>query len=190
MIIPGDFKGYYYPLLVLAGILILLCIFRIRHMMLHIHRFNRGLQQFFTCHGKEWWGPPVRVKEWRRNATRHLIAQRETLDNDIWQIKNRRNNLAEMEREEQAKLSELNRAGQSAKKAGDNDQSLFIEFEISRNKANTEDLKIRIQEKEVIIRSMGQAMKRADGCLKSYMKEENPRLPVMRYIRGLFFDLR
>ncbi|MEI7432940.1 MAG: hypothetical protein WCJ93_01675 [Methanomicrobiales archaeon] len=190
MIIPVDFKDYYYPILLLAGILLFLCIFRIRHMLLDIHRGRRGLQQFLTCHGKERWGPPVRVKEWRRNAIRHLIAQRETLDNDIWQIKNRRNNLAEMEREERRKLSELNRARKNAKMAGNTDQSLFIGFEISRNNAKTEDLNKRILDKEVTIHSMEQALKHADGCLTSYMKEENPRLPVMRYIRGLFFDLR
>jgi hypothetical protein len=46
------------------------------------------------------------VKEWQRNAIRHLIAQRDTLDNDIWQMNNRRNNLAEMEQEAQKKHSE------------------------------------------------------------------------------------
>jgi len=42
--------------------------------------------------------------EWQRNTIPHLIAQRETLDNDIWQMTNRRNNLAEMEEEEKKSI--------------------------------------------------------------------------------------
>jgi hypothetical protein len=190
MILPGVLTGYYYLIPILAGIFIILCIFRIRHMFLDIHRTRQGLQQFFTCHGKERWGPPARVKDWQHNAIRHLIAQRETLENDTWQMKNRRNNLAEMEQEEQKKLSELGIAEQKAQAADDKEKSLFIEFEISRNKAKTEDLRNRIQEKDIIIRSMEQALQRANKCLKSYSGGKNPRLPVSRYILGLFFDLR
>lgn len=89
---------------ILAGIVIIVCIFRARHMLLDIHRTRLSLHPFFTFHGIERWGPPARVKGWQRNAIRHLIAQRETLDNDIWQMKNRRNNLAEMEEEEKKSI--------------------------------------------------------------------------------------
>jgi hypothetical protein len=190
MTTPEEIKGYFYPILVLGGVLIVLCSFRIRHVVLDLHRGRRGLQQFFTCHGKERWGPPVRVNEWRRNAIRHLIAQRETLNNDLWQMKNRRNNLVEMEQEEQKKFSDLGITEQNSKEAGDIEKSRFIGFEISRNRIKTADLRNRIQEKEAIIRSMENALQNVNNCLKSYTKGENPRLPVMRYIRGLFFDLR
>jgi predicted RNase H-like nuclease (RuvC/YqgF family) len=190
MTTPGEIKGFLYPILVLVGILVVISSFRIRHVVLDLHRSRRGLQQFFTCHGKERWGPPIRVNEWRRNAIRHLIARRETLENDLWQMKNRWNNLVEMEREEQKKFSELEIAELNSKAAGDVEKSRFIAFEISRNMIKTEDLRKRITEKEVRIRSMENALQRVNKCLKSYMKGENPRLPVIRYIRGLFFDLR
>jgi histidinol-phosphate/aromatic aminotransferase/cobyric acid decarboxylase-like protein len=190
MTIPGEIKGYLYPILVLAGILIVISSFRIRHMVLDLHRSRRGLQQFFTCLGKERWGPPFRVNEWRRNAIRHLIAQRETLDNDLWQMKNRWNNLREMEREEQKKISELEIEEQKSSVTGDVEKSRFIRFEISRNMIKTGDLRNRILEKEVRIRSMENDLQRINKCLRSYMKGENPRLPVIRYIRGLFLDLR
>jgi hypothetical protein len=190
MTTPGETKSFFYLVLVLGGILIVISSFLIRHAVLDIRRGRRGLQQFFTCHGKERWGPPVRVNEWRRNAIYHLIAQRETLDNDLWQLKNRRNNLAEMEREEENKFSELEIAEQDSKEAGDIEKSRFIEFEMSRNRIKRGDLRTRILEKESIINSMEKALQRINNCLISYMKGENPRLPVLRYIRGLFFDLR
>lgn len=189
MIIQGDFAGYYYLVPVLAGILII-GILRVRHMVLDHHRDRRGLHRFFTCHGKERWGPPVRVKEWQHNAIRHLIAQRETLDNDIWDLKNRRNNLAEMEKEEQKKLSDLKISQITPREARDLDKSLFIEFEISRCLAKIGDLRNRLQQKDTMISSMEQAQKLVNTCLRSYIKGENPRLPVQKYLRGLFFDLR
>jgi len=189
MIVEGDLAGYYYLVPALAGILII-GILRVRHMVLDHHRNRRGLRQFFTCHGKERWGPPVRVKEWQHNAIRHLISQRETLDNDIWQLKNRRNNLAEMEKEEQKKLSDLTISQIKSREAKDLDKSLFIEFEISRNLAKIGDLRNRLQQKDRIISSMEQAKQLANICLRSYIKGENPRLPVQKYLRGLFFDLR
>jgi hypothetical protein len=185
-------QGYpvgYYMILVLSGIVIII-FFRVRHMVLDIHRARRGLQQFFTCHGKERWGPPVRVKEWQRNAIHHLIAQRETLDNDIWQKKNRRNNLAEMEKEEQNRLSELLISEINTKAGDDMEKSRFIEFEIARSKVKIEELKKNIQEKDESIHSMELAKQLVNTCLKSYSKGKNPRLPVQKYIRGLFFDLR
>jgi hypothetical protein len=159
-------------------------------MLLDIHRKRLGLIQFFTCHGKERWGPRARVKEWQRNAIRYLLAQRDTLDNDLWQMNNRRNNLAEMEQEEQKKRSELELSGISAKTLEDPDKSLFIEFEITLNMTKIEDLRHRIQQKDSGIHSMELARDHVKKCLTSYSKGENPRLPVIRYIRGLFFDLR
>jgi predicted RNase H-like nuclease (RuvC/YqgF family) len=129
------------------------------------------------------------VKEWQRNAIRHLIAQRDTLDNDIWQMNNRRNNLAEMEQEAQKKLSELELSGISTRTLEDTEKSLFIEFEITLNKTKIEDLRRRLEQKDASIQSMEQARNQVKRCLTSYSKGENPRLPVMRYIRGLFFYL-
>ena len=190
MKIPGDISGYYYMVLILAGIFIIICIFRIRHMLLDLHRKRRGLHQFFTCHGKERWGPPIRVKEWQHNAIRHLIAQRDTLENDTWQMKNRRNNLAEMEQVESEKLSKLEASGLNTKADDEMQESMFISFEISRSRAKLEDLRSRIQQKDTIIHSMEQAKLQVNKCLKSYSEGENPRLPVINLIRGLFFDLR
>ncbi len=182
------FIYYYIVLPVLAGILIL-CIIRIRHMMHDFHRNRNGLCQFFTCHGRERWGPPLKVKEWQRNAIRHLIAQRETLDNDMWQMENRRNNLAEMEREEQKKVTELGLLALQSKMSADSVKSQFIDFELNRNKAKIEELRNRIRQKDTVIRSMDHARRHVTECLVSYGRGENPRLPVLGYIRGLFFDL-
>jgi hypothetical protein len=190
MTTPGEINSFFYLVLVLVGILIVISSFGIRHAVLDTRRGRRGLQKFVTCHGKERWGPPVRVNEWRHNAIRHLIARRETLDNDLWQLKNRRNNLTEMEREEENKLSELGIAKHASKEAGDSKKSRFIEFELSRNRIKRGDLRTRILEKEATISSMEKVLQRVNKCLKSYIKGENPRLPVLRYIRGLFLDLR
>jgi|GEM_PF-3893571 len=188
MIVQGDLTGSYYTILMLGVIVIIML--RIRHMLLDIHRTRLGLLRFLTCHGKERWGPRARVKEWQRNVIRHLIAQRDTLDNDIWLMKNRRNNLEELKKEEQKKLSELELSEINARTLDDTDKFLFIKFEITLNKAKIEDLRNRIQQKDTSIHSMEQARDRAKKCLASYSKGENPRLPVIRYIRGLFFDLR
>jgi hypothetical protein len=188
MIQPGDLSGYFL-ILSFAGIIII-SLFRTRHILWDLRRMKHGLSLFVTCHGKERWGPPARVKEWRRNAVRHLIAQRESLENDLWQLRNRRNNLAEMCREEQKKLSALKIAELNAKETGDLVQFRFIEFEISRNKVKFKELKDRILQKDTLIHSMEEARYRVNSCLLSYSKGENPRLPVPEYIRGLFFDLR
>ena len=182
------FLNYYLALPVLTGIFIF-CITRIRHMMHDFHRNRRGLCQFFTCHGKERWGPPLKVKEWQRNAIRHLVAQRETLDNEMWQMENRRNNLAEMEREELKKVTELELLALQSKMSADSAKSQFINFELTRNNAKIEDLRNRIRQKDTVIRSMDHARRHVTECLVSYGRGENPRLPVSDYIRGLFFDL-
>jgi len=189
MKISGALSGYYFMVLILAGIFIIICIFLIRHMVLDFRRKRRGLHQFFTCHGKERWGPQIKVKEWQRTAIRHLIAQRDTLDNDTWQMKNRRNNLAEMEQVESKKLSALETSRPNSKVDADIQKSMFNDFEITRSRAKLEDLRNRIQQKDTLIRSMEQARQRVNKCLKAYSKGENPRLPVLNYIRGLFFDL-
>jgi hypothetical protein len=170
--------------------IVIIGFFRARHILLDIHRARRGLQQFFTCHGKERWGPPVKVKEWQRNAIHHLIAQRETLDNDIWQMKNRRNNLAEMEKEEENRLSELIISEINSKAGDEEDKSRFIEFEIARCRVKIGELQKRIHQKDMNIHSMELAKQLVNTCLKSYSRGKNPRLPVLKYIRGLFFDLR
>jgi hypothetical protein len=188
MIKTGSLICHYFMLSVLAG-MIILCLLRIRHMLRDIHRTREGLCKFITCHGKERWGPPVRVKEWQRNAIRHLIAQRETLDNDIWQLKNRQNNLAEMEQEELKKVSELVLSKLQSKNAGDREKSLFIKFELIRNRAKSRDLKHRKKQKDIAVRSMEHARQHVTDCLRSYSEGENPRLPVSGYIRGLFFDI-
>ena len=185
----GYLTGYYFIIPVMA-VIVITGIFRIRHMVLDLHRTRRGLQQFFTCHGNERWGPPLRVKEWQRNAVRHLIAQHETLDNDIWQLKNRRNNLSEMEKEEQKRLSELILSELNSRAAEDLEKSLFLDFEISRSRAKIEDVRKRIREKDTVVLSMEKVKLEVTMCLKAYIRGGNPRLPVKKYIRGLFFDLR
>lgn len=189
MAIQGSLAGYYYIIPFMAGIVVT-GVFLIRHMLQDLHRTRRGLQQFFTCHGKERWGPPLRVREWQRNAVRHLIAQRETLDNDIWEIKNRRNNLAEMEKEEQKRLSALIMSEMNSRMAEDLEKSLFLDFEISLSEAKIKDIRKRIQEKENVILSMEKVKLQVIICLKAYSRGNNPRLPVKKYIRGLFIDLR
>ena len=82
-------------------------------------------------------------------------------------------------------ISEIN------SKAGDDmEKSRFIEFEIARCKVKIEELKKRIRQKDSNIHSMEIAKQQVNTCLKSYSKGKNPRLPVQKYIRGLFFDLR
>jgi hypothetical protein len=189
MSIPGNFRDYY-PLLLLAGVVIILCIFRVRHKLQDIRRKRRGLCQFFTCHGKERWGPPAKIKEWQRTSIRHLIARRESLDNDIWQMKNKRNNLAEMQSEELKKYSELEREKTTTYSDEDNEKFLFIEFEIFRNKVKTEYLRNHISQKDRTLQSMEDARQRINECLKSYTKGDNPRLNRLNSIKGLFFDLR
>jgi len=77
-----------------------------------------------------------------------------------------------------------------ANASDDSEQSLVIEFELSRNNAKTEDLRKRVEQKDPIIRKMELPRRRVNKCLTSYCKGENPRLPGMRYARGLFIDLR
>lgn len=129
------------------------------------------------------------MREWQRTAIRHIIVQRDTLDSDIWQMNNRRNNPVEMEQEEK-KRSGVELSGISAKNLDDTEKSRFIEFGVTQNKINIEDLRHRIQQKDIRILAMEQAREKIKKCLTSYSKVDNPRLPVMRYIRGLFFDMR
>jgi hypothetical protein len=185
MAIQGYLAGYYYIIPVIAGV-VLIGVFRIRHMVLDFHRTKRGLQQFFTCHGKERWGPPLRVMEWRRNAIRHLIAQHETLENDVWQIKNRRNNLSEMEKEEQNRLSELIQSAMNLRAAGDLEKLQFLDFQISRSKVKIEDLRKRILEKDTVVLSMEKVKQQVNACLKAYIRGNNPRLPAKKNIRDCF----
>ncbi len=104
-------------------------------------------------------------------------------------MNNRRNNPVEMEQEEK-KRSGVELSGISAKNLDDTEKSRFIEFGVTQNKINIEDLRHRIQQKDIRILAMEQAREKIKKCLTSYSKVDNPRLPVMRYIRGLFFDMR
>ena len=57
MIKISNLTYYYYMLPILIGIFIL-CIFRIRHMVLDLHRTRRGLCQFFYLSRKRKVGTP------------------------------------------------------------------------------------------------------------------------------------
>ena len=54
-----------------------------------------------------------------------------------------------------------------ANASDDSEQSLVIEFELSRNNAKTEDLRKRVEQKDPIIRKMELPRRRVNKCLTS-----------------------